>query len=131
MRSAINNTTNQGIGAYVEYINSVRADELQMVLSEISNKLNEEYMIDGNSIIANINADKISKIINDFDSEIDSLEETVKVNYNEDQKNAIRTALENSITIISGNITKKLLESIKYILVIRLVSSFIPIINNI
>ncbi|MBE6139310.1 MAG: hypothetical protein E7174_02235 [Firmicutes bacterium] len=31
-----------------------------------ANKLNEEYMIDGNSIIANINADKISKIINDF-----------------------------------------------------------------
>lgn len=42
MKSTINNTTSQGIGAYVEYINSVRADELQRVLSEISNKLNEE-----------------------------------------------------------------------------------------
>lgn len=42
MKSAINNTTNQGIGAYVEYINSVRADELQRVLDEISNKLKEE-----------------------------------------------------------------------------------------
>lgn len=42
MKSAINNTTNQGIGAYVEYINSVRADELQRVLGEISDKLNEE-----------------------------------------------------------------------------------------
>ena len=42
MNSDINNTVNQGIGAYVEYINSVRLDELQMVLSEISNRLNEE-----------------------------------------------------------------------------------------
>lgn len=42
MKSTINNTANQGIGAYVEYINSVRADELQRVLGEISNKLNEE-----------------------------------------------------------------------------------------
>ena len=42
------------------------------------------------------------KIINDFDSEIELLEETVHVNYNNDQKHAIRTALENSITIISG-----------------------------
>ena len=47
-------------------------------------------------------SDYSPKVINDFDSEIESLEETVKVNYNEDQKNAIRTALENSITIISG-----------------------------
>ena len=42
MKSAINNTTNQGIGAYVEYINLVRQDELQRILGEISNKLNEE-----------------------------------------------------------------------------------------
>ena len=42
MKSATNNTVNQGIGAYVEYINSVRADELQGVLGEIANKLNEE-----------------------------------------------------------------------------------------
>lgn len=42
MKSMINNTLNQGIGEYVEYINSVRADELQRVLDEISNKLNEE-----------------------------------------------------------------------------------------
>lgn len=42
MKSEINNTASQSIGAYVEYINSVRADELQKVLGEISNKLNEE-----------------------------------------------------------------------------------------
>lgn len=42
------------------------------------------------------------KIINNFDEEIRKLEEIVNVNYNSDQKNAIRTALENSITIISG-----------------------------
>lgn len=42
MKSAANNTVNQGIGAYVEYINSVRVDELQRVLCEIANKLNEE-----------------------------------------------------------------------------------------
>lgn len=42
MKLAINNTIKQGIGAYVEYINSVRADELQRVLDEISNKLNDE-----------------------------------------------------------------------------------------
>lgn len=42
------------------------------------------------------------KIINGFGAEIESLEESVHVNYNNDQKHAIRTALENSITIISG-----------------------------
>ncbi len=42
------------------------------------------------------------KIVNDFDSEIEVLEDAVGVNYNTDQKNAIRAALENSITIISG-----------------------------
>jgi len=42
------------------------------------------------------------KAINDFDEEIESLESAVGVNYNSDQKNAIRNALENSITIISG-----------------------------
>ena len=42
------------------------------------------------------------KVINDFDDQIEELESVVKVNYNNDQKNAIRTALENSITIISG-----------------------------
>ena len=42
MKPIINNTANQGIGAYVEYINSVRVEELQRVLGEISNKLNEE-----------------------------------------------------------------------------------------
>lgn len=42
MRSATDNTVKQGIGAYVEYINSLRAEELQKILNEISNKLNEE-----------------------------------------------------------------------------------------
>lgn len=37
-----------------------------------------------------------------FDSELERLEEENKVHYNEDQKNAIRKALENKITIISG-----------------------------
>ena len=42
------------------------------------------------------------KVINDFDEKIEELESVVNVNYNSDQQNAIRTALENSITIISG-----------------------------
>ena len=42
------------------------------------------------------------KIINDFEEQIEILEESANVKYNNDQKNAIRTALENSITIISG-----------------------------
>ena len=37
-----------------------------------------------------------------FDQELEKLEEENKVHYNEDQKNAIRKALENKITIISG-----------------------------
>lgn len=47
-------------------------------------------------------SDYTPKVINDFENEIEALEEVVHVNYNSDQKNAIRTALENSITIISG-----------------------------
>jgi len=42
------------------------------------------------------------KTINNFEEQIEDLENNVHVSYNEDQKNAIRTALENSITIISG-----------------------------
>ncbi len=38
----------------------------------------------------------------DFDTEISLLEQEEQVNYNIDQKNAIRRALENKITIISG-----------------------------
>lgn len=38
----------------------------------------------------------------DFDQELARLEEENHVSYNEDQKNAIRKALENKITIISG-----------------------------
>ena len=38
----------------------------------------------------------------DFDKELAKLEEENKVHYNEDQKNAIKKALENKITIISG-----------------------------
>ena len=38
----------------------------------------------------------------EFDEEISRLEEENKVSYNEDQKNAIKKALENKITIISG-----------------------------
>ncbi|MCM1053606.1 MAG: ATP-dependent RecD-like DNA helicase [Ruminococcus sp.] len=38
----------------------------------------------------------------DFDLEISKLEEEEKVYYNEDQKRAIRNALENKVTIISG-----------------------------
>ncbi len=38
----------------------------------------------------------------DFDIELAKLEEENRVHYNEDQKNAIRKALENKITIISG-----------------------------
>jgi len=47
-------------------------------------------------------SDYSPKSIVNFDSEIEELENAVGVNYNSDQKNAIRTALENSITIISG-----------------------------
>lgn len=38
----------------------------------------------------------------DFDRELTMLEEENKVRYNEDQRNAIKKALENKITIISG-----------------------------
>lgn len=40
--------------------------------------------------------------IYDFDTELEELEEEFGVHYNEDQKNAIRRALENKVTIISG-----------------------------
>jgi len=40
--------------------------------------------------------------IYEFDKEIAELEEEVKVKYNEDQKQAIKKALENKVTIISG-----------------------------
>ena len=42
------------------------------------------------------------KPINNFEDRIEELEANANVNYNEDQKYAIRTSLENSITIISG-----------------------------
>lgn len=42
MKTAINNTINQGIGSYIEYINSSRVDGLETTLNEISNKLKEE-----------------------------------------------------------------------------------------
>ena len=40
--------------------------------------------------------------IYDFDNEINELEKEIGVNYNEDQKQAIKKALENKVTIISG-----------------------------
>lgn len=40
--------------------------------------------------------------IYDFDTELAKIEDEIGVRYNEDQKNAIRNALENKITIISG-----------------------------
>ncbi len=40
--------------------------------------------------------------IYDFDKELASIETEIGVNYNEDQKNAIRNSLENKVTIISG-----------------------------
>ncbi len=41
-------------------------------------------------------------VIPDFDNELAKIESDFGVNYNEDQKNAIRKALENKVTIISG-----------------------------
>lgn len=41
-------------------------------------------------------------VIPDFDTELAKIESDFGVNYNEDQKNAIRKALENKVTIISG-----------------------------
>lgn len=40
--------------------------------------------------------------IYDFEEELEALEEEFRVHYNEDQKSAIRKALENKVTIISG-----------------------------
>ena len=48
-----------------------------------------------------LNANNITPFYN-FDNELKRLEDEEKVVYNEDQKKAIKTALENKITIISG-----------------------------
>ena len=48
-----------------------------------------------------LNANNITPFYN-FDNELKKLEDENKVVYNEDQKKAIKTALENKITIISG-----------------------------
>ncbi len=48
-----------------------------------------------------LNANNITPFYN-FDNELKRLEDENKVVYNEDQKKAIKTALENKITIISG-----------------------------
>ena len=48
-----------------------------------------------------LNANNITPFYN-FDNELKKLEDEEKVVYNEDQKKAIKTALENKITIISG-----------------------------
>lgn len=51
MKSETDNILNQGIGAYIDYINSLKADELQKVLSDISNKLNKELLQEDINII--------------------------------------------------------------------------------
>lgn len=63
-----------------------------------------EYYDAEEDICANLKSiynSNISPVL-DFDKEISSLEEELNVKYNEDQKRAIRTSLENKITIISG-----------------------------
>ena len=53
-----------------------------------SDNLNEEYMVVDNHLIANINADKILNIINDFiDIQQDSLFLIIEVQTNEKDEN--------------------------------------------
>lgn len=64
MKSEFNSTFNQGIGSYIEYINLVKEEELQAILSKINNKLNQELtQQDENLIKALKYVDNIRKFV--------------------------------------------------------------------
>ncbi len=79
-------------------------EEEDRVILEENRYYLKEYYEDETDICDNLytmNNDNTT-VLEDFLSEIEKLEEIEGVYYNEDQKSAIRKALENKITIISG-----------------------------
>ena len=78
-------------------------EENKIVLDQDLYYLTEYYdaEVDITNNLFQLNASNTTPFY-DFDRELTMLEEENKVRYNEDQRNAIKKALENKITIISG-----------------------------
>ena len=78
-------------------------EENRLVLENNYYYLTEYYEAEKNIVdnLYQLNVSNITPFYN-FEAEIANLEEENHVTYNEDQKNAIKKALENKITIISG-----------------------------
>lgn len=76
--------------------------ELFIVLDDDKCYLQENYQaeIDIASLLKKIAQKEVNKF--DFTEKIKKLENNIHITYNDDQKNAINTALNNNITIISG-----------------------------
>lgn len=90
------------------------SDEFENLLNELSTSKwivieEEKYYLMENYTMEYDIAKNLSKIINlpkkelkNFEENISSLENTINVSYNIEQKNAIKNALENRVSIISG-----------------------------
>ena len=89
-----------------KYINKLLKqliEDFSVVLEDKRYYLNETYEME-KAISYNLKdiVDTATKKIKDVDGKIKHLEEVLEVDYNEEQEKAIRTALQNNVTIISG-----------------------------
>lgn len=88
--------------AFEESINTLE-EENKIVIEKNLYYLTDYYEAEKDIVdnLYNLNSSNSTPVY-DFDTEIEILEKEAGVEYNEDQKNAIRKALENKVTIISG-----------------------------
>jgi len=88
--------------AFEEAINTLE-EENKIVIEKNLYYLTDYYEAEKDIVdnLYNLNSNNSTPIY-DFDTEIEILEKEAGVEYNEDQKNAIRKSLENKVTIISG-----------------------------
>lgn len=86
---------------YLEYLAELEND-LFVVCSDRKYYLQENYQneLDIAELLKKIDNKQTKNY--DYDEKIKKLEDKLKIAYNDDQKNAIKTALNNNITIISG-----------------------------
>lgn len=86
---------------YLEYLEELE-EELLIVNVDNNCYLQENYQNEEDIAILLKEIDKKEVKIYDYKEKIQKLEEKLKITYNDDQKKAISSALNNNITIISG-----------------------------
>ncbi|MBE6157138.1 MAG: ATP-dependent RecD-like DNA helicase [Firmicutes bacterium] len=86
---------------YIEYLEELEND-LSIVINESKCYLQENFQAEMEIAKYLKNIDAKSEKNYDYEEAIEKLESKLQITYNDDQKKAIKTALNNNITIISG-----------------------------